>query len=193
MILKKSIFSIVVGALFIAGCASTPPSNTDNLCSIFQEKDSWYVSAHKVHGRYGIPINVAMSIMAQESGFVEDAKPRMRWFGFIPYGRGSSSYGYSQAQDEVWEDYTNEEGGFFSSRTSFEDSLDFIGWYMNKTKKINDVKFSDAFNQYLNYHEGWTGYKNKTYLGKNWLIDVARQVHVRAQNYKNQLEHCNLY
>ena len=64
---------------------------------------------------------------------------------------------------------------------------------MTKTKKINDVKFSDAFNQYLNYHEGWTGYKNKTYLGKNWLIDVARQVHVRAQNYKNQLEHCNLY
>ena len=66
MILKKSIFSIVVGALFIAGCASTPPSNTDNLCSIFQEKDSWYVSAHKVHDKYGIPINVAMSIMKKE-------------------------------------------------------------------------------------------------------------------------------
>ena len=74
------------------------------------------MAAHKVHNRYGVPINVAMAIMAQESGYVEDAQPPMRWFLFVPYGRGSSSYGYAQAQDEGWEEYAAlEQGSFFST------------------------------------------------------------------------------
>ena len=40
----------------MTGCTTTPPSNTENLCSIFQEKDSWYVDAHDVHRKYGVPI-----------------------------------------------------------------------------------------------------------------------------------------
>ncbi len=190
---KKFLISTLFGLVCLSGCTTTPPSNTEDLCSIFHEKDSWYASAVEVHEKYGVPINVAMSIMAQESGYREDAQPPMRWFLFIPYGRGSSSYGYSQAQDPVWEDYKSEEGGMFSSRSDFEDSLDFIGWYMTKSKKKNGVAFNDAFNQYLNYHEGWGGYQRKTYLGKNWLLGVARKVHQRAERYKNQLQHCNLY
>ncbi|MCR5536096.1 MAG: hypothetical protein K6F05_01635 [Succinivibrio sp.] len=179
--------------LVLTGCSTTPPEHPENLCSIFQEKDEWYVAAHKVHDKYGIPINVAMAIMAQESGFREDAKPPMRWFLFIPYGRGSSSYGYAQAQDEVWSDYTSEEGGFFSSRDNFGDALDFIGWYMTKTQKVNGISFSDAYNQYLNYHEGWTGFKKETYRGKDWLKNVAAKVANRSENYKQQLLKCNLY
>ena len=190
---KKLSFGLLLGAMLLSGCTSSPPSNTENLCSIFQEKDSWYVSAHKVHDKYGVPINVAMAIMAQESGFKEDAKPPMRWFLFIPYGRGSSAYGYAQAQDPVWNDYVDQKGSFLSSRSDFEDSLDFIAWYMTKSKATNNVKLSDAFNQYLNYHEGWGGYRKKTYMGKTWLIDVARKVHTRSENYKRQLQTCNLY
>lgn len=189
----KSIALTVFSLAVMTGCTTTPPSNTENLCSIFQEKDSWYVDAHDVHRKYGVPINVAMSIMAQESGFREDAQPPMRWFLFIPYGRGSSAYGYAQAQDPVWDDYVDDEGSFFSSRSNFKDSLDFIGWYMTKTKKTNGVKLTDAFNQYLNYHEGWLGYRKGTYKGKDWLIKVARQVYNRSQNYKYQLQRCNLY
>ncbi len=180
-------------SVYLCGCSTTPPTHPENLCSIFQEKDDWYVAAHDVHEKYGIPINVAMSIMAQESGFKDDAKPPMRWFLFIPYGRGSSSYGYAQAQDEVWSDYTSEEGGFFSSRDDFRDSLDFIGWYMTKTRRVNGVSFSDAYNQYLNYHEGWSGYKKQTYRGKDWLQNVANKVAKRAESYKQQLLKCNLY
>jgi hypothetical protein len=191
--LNKGIAAIVLCMTVMTGCTTTPPSNTENLCSIFQEKDSWYVSAHKVHEKYGVPINVAMSIMDQESGYREDAQPPIRWFLFIPYGRGSSAYGYAQAQDPVWDDYKSDEGGIFSSRSNFEDSLDFIAWYMTKTKKTNGVAFSDAFNQYLNYHEGWTGYRKRTYMGKDWLIGVARKVHNRALSYKAQLQRCNLY
>ena len=88
----KAIAATVLSIAVLTGCSTTPPSNTENLCSIFQEKDSWYVAAHDVHRRYGVPINVAMAIMAQESSFREDAQPPMRWFLFIPYGRGSSAY-----------------------------------------------------------------------------------------------------
>ncbi len=194
IILKKFLCSVAcISLLCLEGCSVSPPSDQNNLCSIFQEKDSWYNAAHRVHQKYGVPIHVAMAIMAQESGFKEDAKPPMRWFLFIPYGRGSSSLGYAQAQDEVWSEYVDEEGSMLSSRTDFEDSLDFIAWYMTKTKQKNKVNFLDTFNQYLNYHEGWYGYANKSYMNKNWLMDTARNVHKRAENYKKQLNSCNLY
>lgn len=186
--------SALLAAVLISGCSTTPPENPQNLCSIFQEKDSWYAAAHAVHNKYGIPINVAMAIMFQESGFVEDSKPPMRWWlGFIPYGRGSSSRGYAQAQDPVWEQYVDEAGSIFSDREDFDDALDFIGWYMTKTQQINGIAFSDAYNQYLNYHEGWSGYAQKTYENKDWLINIARQVQARSETYRAQLLKCELY
>lgn len=183
----------LAGALVMSGCSTSPPANPDNICSIFQENDSWYTEAHKVHKKYGVPVNVAMAIMYQESGFVDDARPPMRWFLFIPYGRGSSSYGYAQAQDEVWNDYVDQAGSFFSDRDDFGDSLDFIAWYMTKTRKTNNIPLTDAYNQYLNYHEGWGGYKRGTYKSKPWLIQTARKVSNRANIYRQQLMHCQLY
>ncbi|MBQ9275167.1 MAG: transglycosylase SLT domain-containing protein [Succinivibrio sp.] len=179
--------------LLLGGCSSSPPSNPGDLCSIFQEKDDWYVAAHKVHEKYGVPINVAMSIMAQESGFKADAKPPMRWFLFIPYGRASDAYGYAQALGSTWDQYVKEEGSFFSDRDDFADALDFIGWYMSKTSKQNNVPLGDAYRQYLNYHEGWGGYARGSYKGKDWLIKVARKVEQRSETYRTQLLHCNLY
>jgi hypothetical protein len=189
----KCLSGVALSMAMLSGCSTTPPSNPENLCSIFQEKDSWYMAAHKVHDRYGVPINVAMAIMAQESGFREDAQPPMRWFLFIPYGRGSSSYGYAQAQDEVWNDYVADKGGFFSSRDDFADALDFIGWYMHKTKQKNHIPYKDAYNQYLNYHEGWGGFQRGTYINKMWLKDIAKAVQERSDRYHQQLLHCNLY
>ncbi len=192
---KISLILASISAISIlTACSSTPPANPNNLCSVFQEKDSWYVAAHKVHNKYNVPINVAMAIMYQESRFVDDAKPPMRYFLYvIPYGRGSSSYGYAQAQDEVWDDYVDEAGSFFSSRDDFADALDFIAWYMTKTKKINGIGFNDVYNQYLNYHEGWGGFAKKSYAKKDWLINTARQVEQRSQRYREQLLQCNLY
>ena len=193
----KHFITVSVTAAFLAlassGCSVSPPSNPNNLCSIFQEKDSWYSAAHEVHDKYGVPIHVAMAIMYQESSFVDDAKPPMRWFLFIPYGRGSSAYGYAQAQDPVWDDYLDEAGSFFSDRDDFVDALDFIAWYMTKTKTANGVPLSDAYNQYLNYHEGWNGFKSGSYRSKDWLLKTARSVQQRADTYKQQLLHCDLY
>lgn len=192
--LKAALCGMLAGSvLLLSACSTSVPSDPKNICSIFQEKDDWYAAAHKVHKRYGVPIHVAMAIMYHESGFVEDAEPPMRWFLFIPYGRGSSAYGYAQAQDEVWSDYVEQAGSFFSDRDDFEDALDFIGWYMVKTKQQNNIPLSDAYRQYLNYHEGWQGYRQGTYKSKEWLLQTARQVERRANLYKSQLVSCQLY
>ena len=188
-----ALLTLTAGTLLVTSCSTSVPNDPDNICSIFQEKDSWYAAAHKVHDKYRVPINVAMSIMFHESGFVDDAEPPMRWFLFVPYGRGSSAYGYAQAQDEVWQHYVDEEGSWFSDRDDFDDALDFIGWYMVKTKNINGVPLSDAYRQYLNYHEGWAGYRQGTYKSKSWLINTAKSVAQKAEVYKQQLLRCQLY
>lgn len=185
--------ALAASLAFLSACSSNPPSNPGDACSIFQEKDDWYAQAHRVHDRYGVPIDVALAIMAQESSFQEDAKPPMRWFLFIPLGRGSSSYGYAQATDESWDLYKQESGSFFSDRSDFGDALDFIGWYMSKTRQKNGIPYSDAYNQYLNYHEGWKGFSMGTYKSKDWLIGAARQVSSRASAFRSQLLHCELY
>ena len=48
----------------------------------------------------------------------------------------------------------------YATRTRFKDSVDFIGWYTNKTEKILKIPKNDAFKQYVAYHEGWGNYKN---------------------------------
>ena len=42
----------------------------------------------------------------------------------------------------------------------FKDSVDFIGWYINKTSKILKISKNDAYRQYLAYYKGWGDYKN---------------------------------
>lgn len=178
--------------LFCSGCTTSRPTNINDLCSIFKEKPDWYDEAKDANKKWGTPIHVLMAIMRQESGFVADAQPPMQYFLFIPIGRASSAYGYPQAQDPVWGEYKDQAGGMFSSRDDFGDSIDFIGWYTNQSQKRNGISKWDAYNQYLNYHEGWGGYSRKTYKSKTWLINVAKKVASRAAEYSIQLKKCDL-
>ena len=57
-----------------------------------------------------------------------------------------------------------------------------MGWYMHKTQRLNGVAKSDAYGQYLNYHEGWTGYRNRSYDRKAWLKTVSQKVKARAEH-----------
>ncbi|MCC5826602.1 hypothetical protein [Alkalimonas sp.] len=178
-------------ALLLTGCSTPPPQNSSNICDIFKEHRSWYKAAANTRDKWGVPIHVPMSMMFQESSFRHNARPPMRYFlGFIPYGRASSAYGYSQAKTETWADYQRETNRRFASRSNFADAIDFMGWYMDKSHRINGVSKWDAYNQYLNYHEGWGGYQRGTYRNKTWLISVARRVDDRAQMYATQLASC---
>ncbi|MEX1220828.1 MAG: hypothetical protein WEA82_01795 [Idiomarina sp.] len=187
----KTMLAVSLVALSLAGCATPPPSEPDDICEIFYENRDWYDAAEDARERWGAPIQVPMAMMYQESSFKHDAlPPRDYLLGFIPWGRVSSAYGYSQAKTGTWDDYKRETGNSWASRTDFADAIDFMGWFIYKTHSINGVSKWDAYGQYLNYHEGWGGYQRKSYLQKPWLVKVSRIVKQRASTYGAQLRSC---
>lgn len=178
-------------AAVMAGCATAPPKNPSNLCSIFLEKEDWYVDARNAQRRWGIPVPVQMAIINQESSFVEDARPpRYQFLGVLPLWRSSSAFGYGQVKDDTWEWYRTKTGNGGADRDEFEDVVDFIGWYAHQSfTRLGIAKF-DAYNQYLAYHEGHGGFRRKTYLSKPWLLRVAQRVAATATRYRRQLSTC---
>ncbi|MDC0609250.1 hypothetical protein OAP63_00825 [Vibrio sp.] len=179
-----------ISTLILSGCATPPPSNPNNLCSIFRENPDWYEDALDMKDEWGTPIQIAMAFVKQESGYRHDAlPPRDYLLGFIPFGRVSSAYGYAQAQDPAWDDFqrATDHGG---SRTDFSDSLMFIGWYTRETNKALGISLWDTYNQYLAYHEGRGGFRSKSYLSKPSVMKVARRVEQQAKDYGWQLKKC---
>jgi hypothetical protein len=179
---------LILIIFFITGCSSVP-SNTSNSCSIFNERYLWYKHAKKSEQKWGTPIYIQLAIIKMESDFDWLAKPpRQKLFKVIPYKRLSSSFGYSQAVKGTWEQYKNETGNKLATRTRFKDSVDFIGWYTNKTNTILKISKKDAFRQYVAYHEGWGNYK---YYKKNKkIINLAKKVEKQSNVYKKQLVEC---
>lgn len=177
--------------LLLAGCATAPPKDKGNVCSIFKEKSGWYDDTKDTYEKWGVPIPVQMSIIFQESGYDAKAKPpRRRLLWIIPWTRISSASGYTQALNETWDEYRDEAGGFFSSRADFGDSTDFIGWYIDRASRQLNIPKGDAYRQYLSYYVGPGGYKRGLHQRKPWLLKTARRVRNRAQTYKQQLAGC---
>lgn len=188
---KSLLIYLCLFLLLLAGCASRPPTNQGNLCSIFDQKESWYKDAQKANHKWGTPIHVMMAIMKQESGFRHDAKPpKKKLLWVIPAGRVSSAYGYSQALDGTWDHYKRATGRLFASRSDFGDAIDFIGWYTNTSQRKLGISKWDAYNQYLAYHQGHGGYARGSYKSKGWLKGVARKVDKTAKTYGVQLRQC---
>jgi hypothetical protein len=181
---------MIVSLFILTACATPPPKNPDNICEIFYENRSWYKSSKDMNETWGTPIHVPIAMMYQESSFKHDAAPPMQYFWFIPIGRASDAYGYAQAKTMTWDDYQRETGNSWADRDDFADAIDFMGWFTHKTQKINGVSKWDAYNQYLNYHEGWGGYKKKSYNKKAWLIKVSQRVDKRSKKYAAQLKGC---
>ena len=179
---------ILISFVLIIGCSSIP-KNTSDSCSIFNERYLWYKYAKKSEKKWGTPIHLQLAIIKIESGFDWLAKPpRQKLFKIVPYKRPSSSFGYSQAIKGTWKQYKTETGNKLATRTRFKDSVDFIGWYTNKTEKILKISKKDAFKQYIAYHEGWGNYKN--YKSNNKVITLAKRVEKQANIYKKQLSDC---
>jgi hypothetical protein len=186
---RSAVFLLLMAVL--AGCATAPPKNPSNLCSIFFEKEDWYAGAKNAQRRWGTPVPVQMAIINQESSFVEDARPpRYQFLGILPLWRPSSAYGYGQVKDETWEWYRTKTGNGWADRDEFEDVVDFIGWYTHQSYKLLGIAKYDVYNQYLAYHEGHGGFRRKTYLSKPWLLRVAQRVAGMATRYRRQLSTC---
>ena len=181
-------YFLILLIIFVTGCSSIP-QNTSNSCSIFNERYLWYKHAKKTEQKWGTPIYIQLAIIKMESDFDWLAKPpRQKLFKIIPFKRPSSSFGYSQAVKGTWEQYKNETGNKLAIRTRFKDSVDFIGWYTDKTESILKISKKDAFRQYLAFHEGWGGYKN--YKNNQKVIVLAQKVKKQSDKYKAQLEDC---
>ncbi len=175
--------------LYLTGCMTVPPpKRLDNVCSIFRQHPQWYRDAKDVERRWRVPVAVQMAIIHQESKFDSTARPpRTKLLGFIPWTRPTTAYGYSQALNGTWSLYRHSNGGYFASRNSFDDAVDFIGWYANQAYLRARIPRSNAYALYLAYHEGVTGYMRQTYRRKPWLIGVAHKVERRAKMYQMQL------
>ena len=174
--------------LFSTACSSIP-KNTSNSCSIFSEKYFWYKHVKKTEKKWGTPVHLQLAFIKMESDFDWLAKPqRLKLFKVIPYKRPSSSFGYSQAVKGTWEQYKKENNKPLATRARFKDSVDFIGWYTNKSSQILKISKKDVFRQYIAYHEGWGNYKN--YKSNNKIILLAKKVEKQSSKYKNQLSDC---
>ena len=187
MILKNNFFYLFI-FIFIVSCSSVPkyPSSA---CKIFSERYLWYKHIKKSSKKYDVPIHIILAFVNKESGFNRWAKPkRQKLFKVIPYKRPSSSLGYSQAVKGTWEQYKKETNNKLATRVRFKDSVNFIGWYTDKTEKLLKISKKDAFRQYIAYHEGWGNYKN--YKKKQKVILLAKKVQPQADKYKLQLKKC---
>mgnify|MGYP000327179477 FL=1 len=174
---------------FIFSCSSIPKNTADG-CSIFSERYLWYKHAKKAEQKWGTPIYIQLAFIKMESDFDWLARPeRLKIFKVIPYRRPSTSFGYSQAVKGTWKQYKEETNNKLATRTRFKDSVDFIGWYTNKTEKLLKISKKDAFRQYIAYHEGWGNYKK--YKEKPKVILLAKKVQQQSDKYKRQLNKCS--
>ncbi len=184
-------WALLLLAGLLAGCATSPPENPDNICDIFRDKDDWYGDAVEARDNWGSPIPVMMAIMHQESRFEAKAKPpRSKILGFIPGPRPSDAYGYSQAKKSTWKEYKRSAGNYGADRDDFADAIDFIGWYNHQSSRRSGIGKGDTYRLYLAYHEGHGGYNRGSYRSKQWLQKVARKVERRAGSYRGQLAAC---
>lgn len=177
-------------SLGMLGCSTFKPKTVNNLCDVMADED-WYSAALASQKKWGTPIHVQLAIMHQESRFVHDRRPERTWYlGFIPGKRPSSAYGYAQALDQTWENYIRKTGNTGADRDDFDDAIDFIGWYTSVSHQKLGISKWDAKQQYLAYHEGWGGYKRKTYKGKAWLMAVSDKVKKQSLRYATQYKQC---
>ena len=66
----------------------------------------------------------------------------------------------------------------------------FIGWYINKTNKINKIPLNDSYRQYLNYYLGWGNYAKKVYKTDKKAIIFAKSVKTTIKYLQKTIKSC---
>ncbi len=194
--MSKLLRALILLAL-VASCSSRDEGVSraalDNACVLVKQNPDMLRAFRATERRWGVPIEVQMATIYQESKFKANARTPFRYAaGVIPMGRQSSAFGFSQALDATWEEYLVDTGKRGAKRNKIKDATDFMGWYMTRTQDRNGVPLNDARNQYLAYHEGHTGYSRGSYRSKSWLVRVAGEVDSRSHMYAKQLGSCRL-
>lgn len=185
---------VLAGAVvLLSGCAMRPPAKVGNACTIYQQNssifNSWERQTKKVERQYGVPAPVLLATINQESSFNPRARPpRKRILGFIPGRRPSSAFGYAQALTGTWREYQAATGRKTARRSRFKDAVHFVGWYHDKTHRVNGVSKYDAYNLYLAYYAGHGGFARRSY--NQHMVSAARRMANTANVYEQQLRQC---
>lgn len=184
-------FILIIFFLFLYGCSTPPPKHQNNICTIFKKYPHWYWATLKSQKRWHVPISVQMAIIDEESHFQSSIRPpREKLLNIIPWFRKTSAEGYAQALNNTWRLYLHETKQRSASRSDFNKSVDFIGWYGHRVHQAIGISTNNAYAIYLAYHEGIQGYLQKDYLHEPWLRTIAKKVQHRANRYHQQLIHC---
>ncbi len=187
--------AFIVALLLLTGCA-TAPRQIQNACAIFEQRDglfnNWQRAANHAAREYGVPVPILMATIYTESGFRPNARPpRTKLFGFIPWKRQSTAYGFSQALNGTWSEYKLSTGHLLARRTKFSDAIHFVAWYHSRNAKKLGIAKTDAYNLYLAYYLGDGGYRKGAYRGNTKLQGAARRSTNIANNYAKQLRSCD--
>jgi hypothetical protein len=190
----RGVFVAVLFGMLLAGCA-TAPSRITNACAIFEQRDglfnNWRRDAKAAEREFGVPVPVLMATIYTESSFRPYARPpRTKLFGFIPWTRQSTAYGYAQALDGTWDVYKRETGHWGASRTNFKDAIHFVGWYHSKSRTRNGISLNDPYNLYLAYYSGHAGYEKGTWRNNAMVQRAAKRSAGIASRYEAQLRDC---
>ncbi|QGP54289.1 Transglycosylase SLT domain protein [Piscirickettsia salmonis] len=146
----------------------------ENICWIFKKHPTWKNSAYKTSRHWKIPVNILMATIYQESRFRSHIKSKT-----------SNAYGFAQATNVTWADYKKSRKIAHASRENFHHSIDFIGWYFNKTIKLRKISRYNTQQLYLYYQLGLYHRRVPTSAKK-----TANKVATIAKRYQQQLKHC---
>lgn len=186
----RALFAVLIFGI-LTGCA-TAPTQINNSCAIFAQRDGWINNwrraAERSEKEFGIPVPILMATIYTESSFRPYARPpRTKILGFIPGKRQSTAYGYSQALDGTWSEYQRSTGRYGARRTNFADAIHFIGWYHNKSTRVNGIARTDAHNLYLAYYAGQAGYARGAHQSNPTVQRAAKRATSISQQYARQM------
>jgi hypothetical protein len=177
------IFLIII----ISSCSeNTKIDDKMGACEILAQHSSWKKSLKTAQDKYNLPPAFAMAIIYQESKFDANAKSKY-----------SSAYGYAQAVDGTWKHF-QEDVKSNAKRNNFDDSVQFIGWYMSQLSKSLKLRMTDSKNLYMAYMLGATGfkrYKSGTFKNKAKIQEdkkIAEKVSNYTRVYQSQFKNCKI-
>jgi hypothetical protein len=192
MIKSIRLVTVVSALLGLSGCVEKtyqPSIYENDICRVVKGNLGWTSALQRAEREYGLPPEIALSVISHESSFRSHARPpRDLVLGFIPV-RMRTEYGYGQIKDETWHWYLDKNPALFRSRTSFADTLGFMGWYFQQYQSVVKPSEHLAYDFYLAYHEGLGGYQ-RLEAPNEWLHNKSTSVQELANRYQSALKSC---
>ena len=184
-------FAAMLFSLDAAAQAGAQPWRGDeNICAILAQDKSWPADTLRASRRWQVQPWLPLAVIYHESRFEAQARPPMKHINGI-WQRPSSAYGFAQAIDSTWNEYNAKVSSkVILMRDEYQDAVDFASYYLRHIMDSLDVSPTRVDLLYLAYHEGISGYTNKSYSSKKWLIKTSGRVAATAALFHRQWLSC---